>query len=176
MDTWHSVGLLFQLRSSGPPSTNPSSLGISDQIFRKVGNESGVLTLPSTVSFMLALYPPNLHLIDKETGTSEFKQVGQDLTSQSPVAGWPPHSSSVLPLLQGAAGARRGGEGAAASPLRFTAGMETPSQRIGRRWDMKAIRWRTFSSSTSHIHGSLELSVLAASSGDLGVTAKVFAN
>lgn len=44
-----------------------------------------------------ALYHPNLHLTDKEAGTSKFKQVGQDLISQSRVAGWPPRSSSELP-------------------------------------------------------------------------------
>jgi hypothetical protein len=68
---------------------NLSTLGISDQILRKVGNESDVLSSlfpppfphPSTVH-----PPPHLHLTDKEAGTSKFKQVGHDLKPES--CGW----------------------------------------------------------------------------------------
>lgn len=86
---------------------------------------------------------------------------------------------SVLPLFKGAAGARGGGEGAAAGPFRFTAGMwVTPSQRRGKRWDTEASGWRTFSRS----HPPAQTRFPGADStcgvlpGDLGVTARVFAN
>lgn len=89
-----------------------STLGISDQILRKVGSESDSslhpFLHPSTV-------PTKSPCTDKEAGTSEFKQVGQDLTSQSALAGWSSHSSSELPPFKDAAGEHADGEGATAS-------------------------------------------------------------